>query len=285
MFFYDWPRLSSWKISGLSVQPFTFCQKNAKYFIIFAKKNIFLPKYLRFYTSQKKEWLDLDQNWAKTRHLLFKTWKSSISMDSPIVQCGGSVPTEIIWIISEKWKWNFGNLHLPQLAAGSESERKYLLLLRWKVQKSAMKMWAVSTRKMDNMYMPTSCGFYQGDLGDVGLDLHLSWHAGDHHWNHILPCLVLFYLHHPPFFSCLALIKNFGPSRSKHTTKLTNSILFSWLAWDHWHWEVIFYKCNQCNYKCNFVKNLKTHKNSFKQFYNIQMHPMHYGEVKKRGQK
>ena len=75
-------------------------------------------------------------------------------------------------------------------------------------------------------------------------------------------CLVLFYLHHPPFFSCLALIKNFGPSRSKHTTKLTNSILFSWLAWDHWHWEVIFYKCNQCNYKCNFVKNLKTHKNS-----------------------
>ena len=29
----------------------------------------------------------MDQNWAKTRHLLFKTWKSSISMDSPIVQC------------------------------------------------------------------------------------------------------------------------------------------------------------------------------------------------------
>ena len=28
-----------------------------------------------------------------------------------------------------------------------------------------------------------------------------------------------------PFFSCLALIKNFGPSRSKHTTKLTNPIL------------------------------------------------------------
>ena len=195
------------------------------------------------------------------QHFNYWDLRSAIQILSSY-QCGGSVPTENIWIISEKWKWNFGNLHLPQLAAGSESERKYLLLLRWKVQKSAMKMWAVSTRKMDNMYMPTSCGFYQGDLGDVGLDLHLSWHAGDHHWNHILPCLVLFYLHHPPFFSCLALIKNFGPSRSKHTTKLTNSILFSWLAWDHWHWEVIFYKCNQCNYKCNFVKNLKTHKNS-----------------------
>ena len=49
----------------------------------------------------------------------------------------------------------------------------------------------------------------------------------------------------PPFFSCLALIKNFWPSRSKHTTKLTNPILFSWLARDHRHWEV-FYKCSQC---------------------------------------
>ena len=35
--------------------------------------------------QSKKELLDLDQNWAKTRHLLFKTWISSISMDSPIV--------------------------------------------------------------------------------------------------------------------------------------------------------------------------------------------------------
>ena len=29
----------------------------------------------------------LDQNWAKTRHLLFKTFESSNAMDSPIVHC------------------------------------------------------------------------------------------------------------------------------------------------------------------------------------------------------
>ena len=86
MFFYNWPLLSSWKISGLSVQPFTFCQKNAKYFIIFAKKYL-STKIFTVVHQSKKELLDLDQNWAKTRHLLFKTWKSSISMDSPIVQC------------------------------------------------------------------------------------------------------------------------------------------------------------------------------------------------------
>lgn len=66
----------------------------------------------------------------------------------------------------------------------------------------------------------------------------------------------------PPFFSWFALIKNFGPSRSKHTTKLTKPILFSWLARDHWHWE-LFYKCNQCNYEYTFVENLRTHKKTF----------------------
>ena len=34
--------------------------------------------------------------------------------------------------------------------------------------------------------LPTSCSCCQGDLGEVGLGLHLFWHAGDHHWNHIL---------------------------------------------------------------------------------------------------
>ena len=33
---------------------------------------------------------NLDQDWAKTRPLLLKTWKSQISMDSHIVQCVGS---------------------------------------------------------------------------------------------------------------------------------------------------------------------------------------------------
>ena len=61
----------------------------------FCKKMPHLSSYLwgkYFYTKiftvlhqSKKELSDLDQNWAKTRHLLFKTWKSSISMDSPIV--------------------------------------------------------------------------------------------------------------------------------------------------------------------------------------------------------
>ena len=68
------------------------------------------------------------------QHFNYWDLRSAIQILSSY-QCGGSVPTENIWIISEKWKWNFGNLHLPQLAAGSESERKYLLLLRWKVQK------------------------------------------------------------------------------------------------------------------------------------------------------
>ena len=53
MFFYDWPLLSSWKISGLSVQLFTFCQKKCQIFYHICVNNIFLPKYLRFYTSQK----------------------------------------------------------------------------------------------------------------------------------------------------------------------------------------------------------------------------------------
>ena len=93
-------------------------------------------------------------------------------------------------------------------------------------------------------------------------------------------------LHHPSFFSCLAIIKNFGPSRSKHTTKLMNPILILWLARDHWHWEVFFtnatnvftnallwttwgltkmfsYKCIQCNYKCIFVGRLRNHKSVF----------------------
>ena len=43
-----------------------------------------------------------------------------------------------------------------------------------------------------------------------------------------------------PFFSRLGLIKNFGPSRSKHTPKSMNPILLSWLARNHWHWEVFF---------------------------------------------
>ena len=55
-------------------------------------KKYFSTKIFTVLHQSKKELLDLDQNWAKTRHLLFKTWKSSISMDSPIVH----------------WLWGYG---------------------------------------------------------------------------------------------------------------------------------------------------------------------------------
>ena len=76
-------------------------------------------------------------------------------------------------------------------------------------------------------------------------------------------------LPHLFFFSCLAIIKNFGPSRSKHTPKPTNPILFSWLARDHWYWEGFFYKSNQCNYKCTFVEKLRTHRYVFPNATNV----------------
>ena len=61
---------------------------------ILSKNDIFLSylwgKYFscKMFTvlhQSKKELSDSGQNWAKTWHLLFKTWKSSISMDSAIV--------------------------------------------------------------------------------------------------------------------------------------------------------------------------------------------------------
>ena len=63
----------------------------------------FLPIYIPFLANIWREYFSsniltvlyqselelsyLDQNWAKTRHLLFKTFESSNAMDSPIVQC------------------------------------------------------------------------------------------------------------------------------------------------------------------------------------------------------
>ena len=185
----------------------------------------------------------------------------------PIVRpqvCNSNTEFLLVWRFYPNWKYltyfrkvkvklSKSSTFTPQLAAGSESERMYLLLLRWKVQKSAMKMWAVATLKMDNMDM----------LANI-VQL-LSGRSGGS-WTWSSPFLACRWppleSHFVPFFSCLALIKNFGPSWSKHTTKLTKAILFSWLARDHWHWE-LFYKCNQCNYKYTFVENLRTHKNIF----------------------
>ena len=145
---------------------------------------------------------------TKTPSLQFKYWdpRSAVQILRPQVYISitetsglqfkywGPTGTEVLSQLKtiekwkEKWKWNFGSLLTPQLAAGSESERKYLLLLWWKVQKSAMKMWAVATphsRWTTWICLPTSCGCCQGDLGEAGLDLHLIWHSGNNHWNNI----------------------------------------------------------------------------------------------------
>ena len=66
--------------------PSCFVKKMPIFYHICVKK-YFSTKIFTVLHQSKKELLDLDQNWAKTRHLLFKTWKSSISMDSPIVHC------------------------------------------------------------------------------------------------------------------------------------------------------------------------------------------------------
>ena len=57
MFFCDWPLLSSWKISALTVQPFTFFYKKNGIFYYICGENIFPAKYLWFYTSKKKSYL------------------------------------------------------------------------------------------------------------------------------------------------------------------------------------------------------------------------------------
>ena len=199
--------------------------------------------------------------WQPFEARIIETWRPN--SETPGLQFKYRVPTGVevlsqlktfdLFQKSESETFKIFNLYTPQLAAGSESERMYLLLLRWKVQKSAMKMWAVATLKMDNMDM----------LANI-VQL-LSGRSGGS-WTWSSPFLACRWppleSHFVPFFSCLALIKNFGPSWSKHTTKLTKAILFSWLARDHWHWE-LFYKCNQCNYKYTFVENLRTHKNIF----------------------
>ena len=87
MFFYDWPLVSSWKISGLSVQPFSFfvCKK-MPYLSSYLWGKYLSTKIFTVLHQSKKELSDWDQNWAKTRPLLFKTFEISNAMDSHIVQ-------------------------------------------------------------------------------------------------------------------------------------------------------------------------------------------------------
>ena len=66
----------------------------------YLRKQYFSTKIFTVLHQSKKELLDLDQNWAKTRHLLFKTWKSSISMDSTIVHWGTVESKMAIFILT-----------------------------------------------------------------------------------------------------------------------------------------------------------------------------------------
>ena len=84
MFFYDWPLVSSWKISGFSVQPFRFFVKICHIFIIFVGKIFFLQNIYGF-TPVKKISSDSGQKWAKTRQLLLKTFQLPIVLWGCIV--------------------------------------------------------------------------------------------------------------------------------------------------------------------------------------------------------
>ena len=102
---------------------------------------------------------------------------------------GGSAPTENNWKVKRKVKVKLWKSSYASVGSWQWKWKEVPLLLWWKVQKSAMKMWAVATphsRWTTWICLPTSCGCCQGDLGEDGLDLHFFWHAGDHHWNPIL---------------------------------------------------------------------------------------------------
>lgn len=97
--------------------------------------------------------------WQPFEARIIETWRPN--SETPGLQFKYRVPTGVevlsqlktFDLFQKSESFEIFNLFTPQLAAGSESERMYLLLLRWKVQKSAMKMWAVATLKMDNMDM------------------------------------------------------------------------------------------------------------------------------------
>ena len=74
-----------------------FLRKNA-IFLSYLWGKYFSCKMFTVLHQSKKELSDSGQNWAKTWHLLFKTWKSSISIDSAIVQCRHQIPP--LWLHS-----------------------------------------------------------------------------------------------------------------------------------------------------------------------------------------
>ena len=105
--------------------------------------------------------------------------------------CEGCVLTENIWIISDKWKWNFKCQcfrKLPQFAADSESGRMNILLSRRIVQKSRKKMWAVATSVRDmlgkNLVIEANLviSATKKEQAKLRLSCHpFPLHAGEHH--------------------------------------------------------------------------------------------------------
>ena len=146
----------------------------------------------------------------------------------------GSVPTENNWKVKRKvkvklwkssyasvgsWQWKWKEVPIAFMMKSSEISNENVSC-------------GHTTLKMDNMDMLANIlrllsGRSGGSWTCSSLFLACRWPPLKSHFV-------------PPFFSCLALIKNFGPSRSKHTTKLTNPILFSWLPRDHRHYRVFF---------------------------------------------
>ena len=66
MFFCDWPLLSSWKISALTVQPFTFFYKKNGIFLLYSWGKYFSYKIFTVLHQSKKSYL----SWTKNEHKL-----------------------------------------------------------------------------------------------------------------------------------------------------------------------------------------------------------------------
>jgi len=77
MFFQDWSVLSSYKISGFTVQPFRFLSKNAIFFILFAEK-IFFLKNIYGFTPVKKRIIRFGPKMSKSKAITFKDLFNSL---------------------------------------------------------------------------------------------------------------------------------------------------------------------------------------------------------------
>ena len=77
MFFQDWSVLSSYKISGFTVQPFRFFVENAIFVIIFAEK-IFFLKNIYGFTPVKKRIIRFGPKMSKSKAITLKDLFNSL---------------------------------------------------------------------------------------------------------------------------------------------------------------------------------------------------------------